>query len=507
MGKYIIAHDLGTTGNKATLFSLDGRLISSSVYSYDTHYYNGSWAEQDPADWWRAVCETTSAMAKLVPPEEIVAMSFSGHMMGCLPVDENGTPLHPHILWCDLRATKQAAELEAKISLRDFYAITGHRLSASYALEKMMWIKENKPDIYKRTACFLNAKDYMVYRLTGQMYTDYSDATGCNAFDINEFVWSKKLLDYAGIDAAKLPKPMPSTTVVGNILPEAAKACGLTQNTKIVLGGGDGACASVGAGSVSVGVTYACLGTSGWLATTTDRPIISDRMIIANWAHAVPGLINPMGTMQSAGASYSWLKNTICHLEIEHGKASGKSPYELINQEIAQAPVGSNGVIFLPYLIGERAPRWNPDAKGCFLGLKMENTRGDVLRSVIEGVGYNLRVILDEFIDNGLKPEKIAAVGGLVIGEIQRRIFADIWNCRVNTLNFTEEAGSIGADVTGGVGIGEYESFEAVHSFWHVTSTVEPDPERAAIYNEYLRVFNKAYDALVGVFADMSALK
>ena len=507
MGRYIIAHDLGTTGNKATLFSTDGRLISSAVRSYDAHYFNGNWAEQDPEDWWRAVCETTAAMAKIVPPEEIVAISFSGHMMGCLPIDANGRALRPHILWCDMRATAQTAQLVSRIPEREFYRITGHRPSAAYALEKIMWIRENEPEIYAHAACFLQAKDYMVYRLTGQVMTDYSDASGTNAFDINTFEWSKRLLDCAGVDIGKLPKPMPSTTVAGALLPEAARACGLTTATKVVLGAGDGATATVGAGSVREGVTYSCLGTSAWIGCTAKRPLITDRMITVNFAHAVPGMVAPIGTMQAAGASFSWLKNQICTGEAMEAERSGGSVYDLINAEIAQAPAGSNGLIFLPYLLGERAPRWNPDAKGCFIGVKMENERRDVLRSVIEGIGYNLRVVLDELTESGIDTRSVAVIGGLAKGEIQRQIFADIWNCEISTLNFTEEAGSIGAAVIGGVGVGEFESFDAVRSFWRVTGTVQPNPDNVKVYERYLKVFNQAYDALTGVFTSLSALK
>ena len=370
-----------------------------------------------------------------------------------------------------------------------------------------MWVKDNEPDIYARAACFLQAKDYMVYRLTGRVMTDYSDASGTNAFDINDFTWSRRLLDLAGVDIAKLPEPMPSTTVAGTLLPEAARACGLFENTQVVLGAGDGTTASVGAGAIREGVIYSCLGTSAWIAAATKRPVINDKMILSNFAHAVPGLVLPLGPMQAAGASFNWLRNQVCTAEAQEAERTGQSVYDIINAEIAAAPVGSNGLIFLPYLIGERAPRWNPDAKGCFIGLKVEHERRDMLRSVIEGIGYNLRVILDEYTESGIMPERVAVVGGLAQGEIQRSIFADIWNREVAKLNFTEEAGSIGAAVIGGVGIGEYTSFDAVESFFRVTDTVRPNPENAAAYEAYRKVFDQAYDALTGVFDALAGMK
>ena len=504
MSKYIIAHDLGTSGNKATLFSTDGKMIDSIVCPYDTHYFNQGWAEQHPEDWWQAVCSTTKAMAARVNQEDIIAMSFSGHMMGCLPVDIHGKPLREHILWADMRATEEEAEIGAKVDLMDFYHIVGHRLSASYTLAKILWIKKNEPQIYAKTYKFLHAKDYMVYRLTGKMMTDYSDASGSNMFDLNEFVWSKKILDAAGIDIEKLPDPMPSTTVAGYVLPEAAAECGLSTHTRVVIGAGDGATATVGAGCIREGQAYACLGTSAWVGCSTKHMVCDNNRILTNWAHAVPGLVMPLSTMQAAGGSFSWVKNHICLSETEQAKAAGKSPYSLINDEIASAPAGSNGLLFLPYLMGERSPRWNTEAKGCFIGLKMTNTRADMLRSVIEGIGFNLRVILDTQVDCGISIQELSLVGGMAQGAIERQILADIWNRPVLQLNYIEEAGSIGAAIIAGVGVGEFASFDAVSSFIHPVSVQQPDPSVSQVYSKQYQAFNHAYKVLCPVFSELS---
>ncbi len=504
MSKYIIAHDLGTSGDKATLFSTDGRLIDSFVCPYDTHYFNNGWAEQHPEDWWKAVCVTTKSMAERVDREDIVAISFSGHMMGCLPVDQHGTPLREHILWADLRSTAEEAWLGGRIDLMDFYHIVGHRLSASYTLAKILWVKNNEPDVYRKTYKFLQAKDYIVYRLTGAMLTDCSDASGTNLFDLNTFEWSRKIIDAAGIDPEKLPDVVPSTTVTGNVLPEAAALCGLNPSTKVVLGAGDGATATVGAGCVREGQSYACLGTSAWVGSVTRHMICDDRRILTNWAHAVPGFVMPLSTMQAAGGSFSWVKNNICLSESERAAAAGKSAYDFINEEIAAAPAGSNGLLFLPYLMGERSPRWNPDARGCYVGMSMTNTRGDMLRSVIEGIAYNLRVILDTLRDNGDDIRELSLVGGMAKGEIQRRIFSNVWNLRVKTLNYLEEAGSIGAAIIAGVGVGEFDSFDEVGRFIHPVNVIEPDPDQAAVYNRYYKPFNDAYEALCPVFRELA---
>ena len=498
--KYIIAHDLGTSGNKATLFSTEGQLIRNTTYAYDVHYFNDCWAEQNPEDWWIAVCQTTKTLLANINKEDVIAVSFSAHMMGCLPVDQTGKALRPAIIWADGRATKEAAQVAAQISPQDFFHICGHRLSANYTLSKIMWLMNNEPQIYQQTYKFLQAKDYIVHRLCGKMMTDYSDASGTNMFDLNTFTWSQRILSISGIDPQKLPTLAPSTTIAGNVLPSVSAECGLSASTQVVLGGGDGMCASVGAGSIKEGKTYSCLGTSAWIATASRKPIYDEQMILCNWAHVVPGYIVSLGTMQSAGASFSWAKNTLCAYESWQAKELGQSVYNCINERIEVSPAGSNGILFLPYLMGERSPRWNPNAKGCFIGLKITNTHADLMRSVIEGIGYNLRVILEALIENGIQIPYIDLVGGIARGNIQRKIFSDIWERPVRTLNFLEEAGSIGAAVIAGVGVGVFESFEEVSRFIHVTDIIEPDQSNTKIYNRYYSIFNQTYTSLVSVF-------
>lgn len=506
MSKYIIAHDLGTSGNKATLFSTEGKLIKSTVCSYDTHYYNVNWAEQNPEDWWNAVCDSTKRLLEGYDPEDVLVISFSGHMMGCLPVDVSGQPLYPHILWADTRSTEEAQELAGRIDPRAYYDMIGHQLCPNYTLTKIMWLKKHRPELYARTHCFFQAKDYIVYRLTGKMMTDVSDASGTAMLNIHTFEWATPILELAGIDLGKLPRIMPSTTVAGTVLPQAAENCGLSTKTQVVIGGGDGSCASLGAGSIAPGKTYSCLGTSAWLATTAAGPVLDAKMVLTNWAHVVPNHVAVIGTMQAAGASFSWLKNNLCMAESIRAGEMNCSPYDLINEEIAKAPAGANGLLFLPYLMGERSPRWNADAKGCFLGLKMTNTRADMMRSVIEGIGYNLRLVLEAMLANGVSVDRIDLVGGMAKGQIERQIFADIWKRPIALLNYIEEAGSIGAAVVGGVGIGVFESFDEVDRFMHVTDMVLPQPETTALYDAYHEAFDQAYDLLCPLFTKLTEL-
>lgn len=516
--KYILAHDLGTSGNKATLFAENGKMLGSEVFSYGTHYFNDTWVEQNAEDWWNAVCHTSKNLIKAsgINPKDVAVISFSGQMMGCLCVDEAGNPLRPSIIWADQRAQEQVKQIEAHISQQDFYHIVGHRNTASYGIQKLMWVRDNEPDTYARTCKTLNAKDFVIFRLTGKFYTDYSDGNSCGCFDINKFEWSADLLKYANIDPGKMPEVVPSTHVAGEVTEEAAKACGLAVGTPVVLGGGDGVTANVGAGSISPGKTYCSMGTSAWITTTSEKPIFDKEMRTVTWAHAIPGLYAPNGTMQYAGGAYNWLKNTICTMEVYQAAnnpensvnpdsqiKSGKSPYEYMNDEASKSAPGSNGVIFLPYMLGERAPRWDPYAKGAYIGIKPETTRGDMIRSVLEGSTMNLAIVL-EVLRTQVPITEIMALGGGAKGALWRQIMADIYNAKITVPIVLEEAGAMGAAVIGGVGVGLFDNFKAIDRFIEIKSEHLPDPKAVEAYGPIKKQFDDYYFALKGVFEKIS---
>ena len=507
MDRYLLAHDLGTSGNKATLYREDGTLISSVMIPYETHYFHDNWAEQDPEAWWQAVCGSTRLMLQQsrIDPVKIAAVSFSGHMLGCLCLDKQGNPLRPHILWADMRAQKQAADLQQKIPLERFYRITGHRNSASYGLQKLMWVKDNEPEIYEQTAAVVNAKDWLVFRMTGVLFSEYSDASSMSALDLNSLKWSDEIITAAGIDGAKLPHLVKSTHVAGGVHAAAARATGLAVDTPVVMGGGDGLCATVGAGCVREGTAHACIGSSAWISFASEKPIFDDQMRTFNWVHMVPGMICPCGTMQTAGNAYSWLKNELAGLEVAQARQQNLSPYQLIDEVISQSVPGSNGLVFLPYLIGERAPRWNPDAKGAWIGLKMENKKADLFRSVLEGVTMNLAIIADVYREHGYALENINVIGGGAKGDIWCQMMADIWQSKIHRLNYLDEATSMGAAVAGGVGVGLYKDFTAIDQYIEIARTFSPDQQTGRIYQPLRRIFDQCYDALSPIFPQLNA--
>lgn len=273
MKKYLLAHDLGTSGNKATLYSTEGELVKSCVHSYDMLVSNNNWVEQRPEDFWNAVCISTKELVQDIDVNDIAAISFSGQMMGCICVDKEGRALRNALIWADMRATREEEMIRERISEEDFYHLTGHKISPSYGGQKLMWVKNNEPEIYENTYKMLNCKDYIILKLTGEFVTEYTDASSTNLLDLNKLEWSDRLLEVMGIDREKMPALLKSTDVAGTVTDEAAKACGLVSGIPVVCGGGDGVCAAVGTGCTKEGIAHSCMGTSSWISITTEKPI------------------------------------------------------------------------------------------------------------------------------------------------------------------------------------------------------------------------------------------
>ncbi len=501
MESYILAHDLGTSGNKATLFREDGSIVSSRTVSYPVFYDRPLYAEQDAADWWRAVCESTKELLQSagVSGEEVAAVSFSGQMMGCLPVDREGNPLRRAIIWADQRAQAEAAALAEKIDDRRFYGIVGHRNTASYGIQKAMWIRNHEPEVYDRTWKFLNAKDYIVYKLTGQARTDPSDANSAACFDLRGLCWSEEIVRASGIDPDKLPEIVPSTAVVGCVTLEAAMETGLSVRTKVVMGAGDGVAANVGAGCVAPGNAYCCMGTSAWVASTSEEPAFDEERRIVCWAHAVPGLYSPNATMQYAGGSYAWMKETLCGEEALLAGQGGASVYERINEEIRLCERGAGGVIFLPYLMGERAPRWQPEAKGLFYGLTATTKKQELLRSVLEGVVMNLGICFDILNKDGAI-RSLTLIGGAARSDQWPRTIADVFGVPVAVPALLEESNSMGAAIIAGVGSGIYPDFSVCGKFVRIAGTTQPAEDAAAVYAPVRERFEALYQAVLPLY-------
>jgi xylulokinase len=502
MTQYVLAHDLGTTGNKASLYDGDGRLLGSAFYAYDTYFDHTGWAEQNPEDWWAAVCTSTKQLLAEadVQGSEIACIVFSGQMMAAVPLDEHARPLRRAIIWADQRSVAQQEAVAERIAPERVYRITGHRLSASYSLTKILWIRDHQPDIYRRTHKFTHAKDSMVARLTGVFVTEPSDASSMNLYDLDTGTWSGDILDAAGLDGDKLTDIAPSTHIVGGVLASVAQDVGVAAGTPVVIGGGDGSCAAVGAGVIGEGAAYNYVGSSSWIAIATPKPIYDPQLKTFTFAHLVPGMMMPTGTMQAAGASYQWTRDQLAPVEVEAAKALKISPYELMNLTADRSPAGANGLLFLPYLMGERSPRWNPRARGAFIGLTIRHTRADMIRAVLEGITFNLRVIFDAFTTQGARIDSMRVIGGGARGRFWNQMMADIYGVPVQRLAVLEEATSMGAAVAGGVGVGLYKDWSIIHQMNQIADTLHPRQAEAARYARLYPVFEAAYHALLPIY-------
>jgi xylulokinase len=497
--RYLLAHDVGTTGDKATLFSDDGELVASETTEYQTYYLGGNSVEQDPKEWWDSVCRSTKRLLQNIDPNDIAAISFSGQMMGCVPVDEHGNSIRRALIYADQRATDQADRLIERVGWERMYRITGHRASASYSIARLMWLQEKEPETYRKTHRMLLAKDFIIAKLTGEMITDYSDASGTNAFDLDSLSWSEEIIEASGVDRGKFPPAVSSTEVVGKVTKEAARQTGLVEGIPVVAGAGDGGCATIGAGSVELGWPYNYMGSSAWISVTSEKPVYDPEMRTFNWAHPIKGWYQPTGTMQTAGSSFSWLQQQVCKLETADAQKRQETPYQLMNDAAEGSPPGANGVVFLPYLMGERSPWWNPDARGGFLGVGMDTTRADLIRAVIEGVALNLGFSFDAVGAAGAEAG-MTLIGGGARGRIWRQILSNVYGMPLRIPRYLEEATSLGAAVIGGVGVGIFSDFSVARKINSIDHSIEPNRELTEFYEKRRQLLADHYRAIEPLF-------
>ncbi len=499
---FILAHDLGTTGNKATLFDVDGSIVASTLAAYPTAYPQPNWAEQDPADWQAAVFDSTRRLLaeSNADPAQIAVVSFSGHMQGALAVDALGVPLRPAIIWADQRATAQADFIAQSWGEAEVYRLTGNRVSPAYTVAKILWLKENQPDLFRQTHKILQPKDYAAFLLSGVFATDYSDASLAQLLDLEQRLYAADFLARLGISLALLPDLYPSAAVIGEVTPAAADATGLTAGTPVVIGGGDGACATVGAGSIQPGDVYNYLGSSAWVGLSTDRPVLDPRQRTFNFCHLDPKLYCAIGTMQTAGGAFDWFERLL------RAETQNQLDYRSLDAAAQAVPPGANGLLFLPYLLGERSPHWNPRARAAFVGLAMPDSRPELSRAVLEGVAFNLRHILDILRSQGVAVEAMRLIGGGGNSALWRQILADVYNLPILRVSLSAEATALGAAIAGGVGVGLYPDYGVARALVPVTAAEQPNPAARARYEALYELFKASYAALEPIYERLANL-
>jgi len=483
----IIAHDLGTTGNKASLHSDDGKMLQHCTISYPAHFASGGVAEQNPMDWWNAVGGASKKLLQManVAADQITGIGISGQMMGAIFLDENFNPTRDAIIWADFRAQKQSDLLIEKIGLEKAYKKLGHRLNPTYSISKVMWVRDNQPDIWAKTKHICIAKDFVNQKLTGRFVTEPSDASSTNCFDQIKLNWDTEILSAAYIPISYFPEIVSSTTVIGGLTKDAADHVGLNAGTPVVAGGGDGPMAALGAGIIEPSDgAYVCMGSSSWIAVSTDKPLHDSKMRSMTWNHIVPNKFSPTATMQAGGASLQWMVEDLL-------PASEKDRYKILLDEAGKVNSSDDGLFFLPHILGERSPYWNPSAAGAFIGLGRHHDRSYLVRAVLEGVAFNLLTCIQAFTDNGVPIKQVDVIGGGAESALWLQIFADIWGVKVRSRSIVEDANSLGAAVTTLVALGKGE-FSMVKELSTITAEFNPTSQSQK-YQKQHKVFLDGY--------------
>jgi xylulokinase len=495
MGRYTLGLDVSTSAAKALLLDGAGRTIVSAGHPYPLHSPRPLWAEQDPEDWWRAgAAAVRDVLARAgVRGEEVAAVGLTGHMFGLVGLDEAGEPIRPCIMWNDQRAGGECAAITQQVGLERLIELTGNCMLPGYVAPKLLWLREREPEAYGQIRRLLFAKDYVRYRLTGELATDVSDAAGAALFDVAGRRWSAPLLEQLDVPASWLPPVFESHELTGCVSAAGASATGLKAGTPVVAGAGDQPAQAVGSGIVRPGESSLTIGTSGVVFVATSNPVSHPQGVLHNFAHAVPDTWCLMGVVMSAGGSLRWYRDTIgCWGD----PGDDADLYERLMGEVEEAPAGSEGLLFLPYLTGERTPHVDPEARGGWIGLTARHGRSHLVRAVVEGITYGLRDALAMV--QALHPVDgpILVSGGGARSAVWRQIQADILGRELVTAPETEGA-ALGVAMLAAVGAGAYASVaEAAGALIRRTGRTEPDAARVRRYEEHYAVYRGLYDTL-----------
>jgi len=498
MERYILSHDIGTSSDKAVLVRFDGSIHATASAPYPTHYPNPAWVEQDPADYWNAVCDTSRRVLSEngVSPEAVAAVVFSTQAQGVIPVDETGDPLYPNITWVDGRAEKQAQNIMRKLGgKRIFTMIAGTPIMGKDCIAKIIWLKEERPEIYKKAHRILDVNGYLKYRCTGKMVTELSGASSYG-FDLKKKTWLS-VLPLAGIDMQKLPPLVKSTDLVGGITKQAARETGLAAGTPVFGGCDDVQAAAVGAGQQGDGDVHVYLGTSAWVAASSKT---ADKFQhgAAAIQSADPDMNLVAGITESAGANIEWIRDQFFRHEKEE---LGGAVFNFMDEVIASVPPGSDGLICTPWMLGERCPVSSTTTRATLFNISMVHTREHLMRAVYEGIAYNIRWILQNFrTDYGFMSEDIRIIGGGALDKGWMQILSDITGKTIHVVENPRNAGAVGAAVVALIGLGELPSFAAAKSFVRVSATFTPNGENAAVYDTLFAQYQQIYRSLSALY-------
>lgn len=492
MSAYLLGLDIGTTSARALLCDDNGRVLAVATSEYPLSTPQPLWSEQSPEDWWRGACEAlrTVVTQASVAPEQIAGLGLTGQMHGSVFLDEHDRVIRPALLWNDQRTAAECAEITQRVGAERLIAIAGNPALTGFQAPKILWLRNHEPERYAQVAQVLLPKDYIRRKLTGVSATDAADAAGTLLLDLRRRNWSDEILAALDIPRAWLPRVFEGPEVTGELLPEVAADLGMPAGLPVIAGGGDNAAAAVGSGIVQPGIVSSSIGTSGVIFAHSDEIALDPQGRLHTFCHSVPGRYHLMAVTLAAGGSFRWFRDTL------RAVTGQNLSYDDLTTLAASVPPGAEGLIFLPYLSGERTPHLDPLARGAFIGLTARHTLAHMARAVMEGVVFSMRDGLEIMRRLGIAPGQIRATGGGGKSPLWRQMQADIYATEVATLA-AEEGPAYGAALLAGVGAGVFRDVDdAVARCVTLTTTIAPDERTVARYDEVYAIYREMYATL-----------
>jgi xylulokinase len=494
----IIGWDLGTGGNKASLYDTDGNCLAAVFVPYATSYPQHGWHEQKPLDWWNAVVQSTRTLLteSEIDKNDVVCCGISGHSLGAVPIGKDGRLLRESTpIWSDGRATEEAAEFFAKIDEPAWYMTTGNGFPPQfYTVFKAMWYRKHEPELYKQIDKIIGTKDYINFRLTGRAVTDHSYASGSGIYDLNRWSYAPELVEASGIAIEKFPQIVPSTEIIGEISAAAAEELGLGARVQVVAGGVDNSCMALGAKAYKEGHLYNSLGSCSWIAVSSSKPLLNVRSRPYVFTHVVKGMYASALCITCGGSSYRWIRDAFCKDLSERADREGCDVYDLMTEEARQSPLGAKKLLFNPSLGGGMALDKSINIRGAYMGLDLGHTRADLLRAAMEGISFGLRACLDELRNLTPLSNEMLIVGGGSKSSLWRQIYADIYNMKIVKTSVDQQAAALGAAAVAAVGTGIWKDFDKIDEIHKVEQLALPVAENVASYNRLFDVFQQAGD-------------
>ena len=507
--RYVLGIDLGTSATKTVLFDENGEIISSSSMEYEMQQPHNGWAEQNPEDWYNAAITTIKYVVadSKVDADDIVSIGISGQMHGLVMLDENCNVLRPSILWCDQRTGKECNELTEKLGIETLIKITANPALTGFTASKILWVKNNEPEIFEKCRHILLPKDYLRFKLTDEFATEVSDASGMQLLDVPNRKWSQVMIDALGIKEEYLAKVFESPEITGYINSDTSEKTGLSTKTSVVGGAGDNAAAAVGMGVVEEGKAFTTIGTSGVVFAHTDKPIIDPKGRVHTFCCAVPNAWHVMGVTQGAGLSMQWFKNNFCGEESAKAADENTDVYRITDNMAAEIKIGCEKLVYLPYLMGERTPHLDPDCRGVFFGLSAMHTKAHFIRAILEGVTYSLYDCLLVLKEMNISPETMLLCGGGAKSKLWKSMICDTFDMPVATSK-SAETPALGVAILAAVGAGIYKTVpEACDAMVKTNSdSTLPDKMNTQKYHSYFSVYSSLYKSLKENYKQLSNL-